>query len=184
MNFQHSEIISDIAAKPCGLIKSAGVVSLLFVVALSGCTSFQETYGRKPPVVTAPAPQPGIEQPSDRAPATADKPEVRQSEEPRRSRPSVQVARAEPLPAANHFIQQARTASDQGDYAQALSLLERARRISPGAGEVYLEIAEVHMNMGDTAQAKQFCYKAQSLSGDDAEFKERIRRVLNQIGSA
>lgn len=182
MNFQLSKEDIGMTVKPWRKGNYAGVMSLLLVVLMSGCSSFQETYGRKPPAT--PAPQPGIEEPLEEEPSASRTPEVEQPAEPRRSRPSVQVARAEPLPAANHFIQQARTASDQGNYAQALSLLERARRISPGAGEVYLEIAEVHMNMGDSDQARQFCYKAQSLAGDDAEFKERIRRVLNQLGSA
>ncbi|GAA3960006.1 hypothetical protein GCM10022278_17710 [Allohahella marinimesophila] len=162
----------------------AGVLSVLLVFLISGCSSFQDTYGRKPPQ-PAPEQQPGVEKPPRDESGVSRAPEAEQpAEQPRRSRPSVQIARAEPLPAANHFIQQARTASDQGNYSQALSLLERARRISPGAGEVYLEIAEVHMNMGDSDQARRFCDKAQSLSGDDAEFKARIRRVLNQLGSA
>lgn len=111
---------------------------------------------------------------------TAEQP----SAAPRRHSPSVQIARAEPLPAASQFLQQASQLSGQGDFQRALALLERARRISPAAGEVYLAMAQVHMNMGDEEKARQLCYKAESLSGNDSGFRDSVKRVLNQLGSA
>jgi Tfp pilus assembly protein PilF len=60
---------------------------------------------------------------------------------------------AVPDPNANNaygaLLQQAEQARNRGDYEQALSLLERAQRIDPDSGEVYLHLAQTYESKGD-----------------------------------
>jgi Tetratricopeptide repeat len=52
------------------------------------------------------------------------------------------------------LVDKAGQASARGDYEQALGLLERAHRIDPDSGEIYLELAKTHRARGDDAQAR------------------------------
>ena len=52
------------------------------------------------------------------------------------------------------LLAKAEQATASGDYEQALALLERAQRIDPDSGEVYLALARTHQAKGDTAQAR------------------------------
>lgn len=52
------------------------------------------------------------------------------------------------------LLVKAREARGRGDYEQALALLERAQRIDPDSGEIYLELARTYAEKGDTALAR------------------------------
>jgi thioredoxin-like negative regulator of GroEL len=52
------------------------------------------------------------------------------------------------------LVQKAEQATARGDYEQALALLERAHRIDPESGEIYLQLARTHRARGDVSQAK------------------------------
>jgi thioredoxin-like negative regulator of GroEL len=52
------------------------------------------------------------------------------------------------------LVQKAEQATARGDYEQALALLERAHRIDPESGEIYLQLARTHRARGDVAQAR------------------------------
>ncbi|MEP0201431.1 MAG: tetratricopeptide repeat protein [Halioglobus sp.] len=58
-----------------------------------------------------------------------------------------------PDPNANNaygaLLQQAEQARNKGDYERALTLLERAQRIDPDSGEVYLHLARTYQAKGD-----------------------------------
>lgn len=56
--------------------------------------------------------------------------------------------------ASQPLLQQSSQARDRGDYEQSLALLERAQRIDPRSGRVYLELAETHDARGDQRQAQ------------------------------
>jgi tetratricopeptide (TPR) repeat protein len=63
-----------------------------------------------------------------------------------------------PDPNANNaygaLLQQAEQAKSKGDYEQALSLLERAQRIDPDSGEVYLHLARTYQAKGDVVMQR------------------------------
>ena len=52
------------------------------------------------------------------------------------------------------LVQKAEQATARGDYEQALALLERAQRIDPESGEIYLQLALTQRAKGDAAQAR------------------------------
>jgi len=52
------------------------------------------------------------------------------------------------------LLQRAEEARTQGDYEQALALLQRAHRIDPGSAEIYLDMARTHSARGDLDQAR------------------------------
>lgn len=51
------------------------------------------------------------------------------------------------------LLAKAEQATAQGDYEQALALLERAQRIDPDSAEIYLSMARTYQARGDGAQA-------------------------------
>ena len=52
------------------------------------------------------------------------------------------------------LLDKASQASADGDYEQALALLERAQRIEPASAEIYVAMARTHRARGDTEQAR------------------------------
>lgn len=55
--------------------------------------------------------------------------------------------------AAQNLMDKASAELDAGKYEQALALLERALRIDPDSGEIYLALAKTHSLKGDTAMS-------------------------------
>lgn len=51
------------------------------------------------------------------------------------------------------LLSKADLASERGDYDQALALLERAQRIDPNSGEIYLSLAKTYRAKGDSELA-------------------------------
>ena len=89
----------------------------------------------KPPVpVVTPQPEPVPPTPAPSAPRTQPDAGV--------------VAAYSPL------LDKAETAASQGDYEQALALLERAQRIAPDSAAVYLAMARTYASKGDAARAR------------------------------
>ncbi|PIE36866.1 MAG: hypothetical protein CSA53_07600, partial [Gammaproteobacteria bacterium] len=52
------------------------------------------------------------------------------------------------------LTQKAADARRQGNYRQAMSLLERAQRIRPQNGDIYYQLAQTAHLMGDTVNAR------------------------------
>ncbi len=73
-----------------------------------------------------------------------------QSSKPQPSRPAQPSASAAYQP----LLDKAGRATDSGDYAQALALLERAHRIDPDSAEIYLSMAKTHKASGDMTQSR------------------------------
>jgi len=55
--------------------------------------------------------------------------------------------------AAQSLMDKAEGYAGQGDFDQALALLERAQRIDPNSGEVYLALVKVYTKKGDSDMA-------------------------------
>ena len=96
--------------------------------------------------------------PGDQAPAPVEQkqPDYQQGSQPAPATPAPPVA-APPEPndsaAYGGLLASARDARDRGDYEQALALLERAQRIDPDSGEIYLALAQTYEAKGDAALA-------------------------------
>jgi tetratricopeptide (TPR) repeat protein len=73
--------------------------------------------------------------------------------------PSVTPSQPEPQPkpaltdAAQNLIKKAAEVAAEGNYEQAIALLERALRIGPHRPEVYLSMAKTYKAKGDYAMA-------------------------------
>jgi tetratricopeptide (TPR) repeat protein len=115
------------------LICKATIVVL--ALALAGCSAFLGTPPEPAPVVKQPP------QPTAAPPVPTPQPPARPPQ------PSTSGA-WQPL------VDKAAQASARGDYEQALALLERAQRIDPESGEIYLQMARTHRAKGDAAQAR------------------------------
>ena len=81
------------------------------------------------------------------SPATAAPPPVTAPQPPARPPQPSTASAWRPL------VNKAQQASARGDYEQAFALLERAQRIDPESGEIYLQLARTHLARGDAAQA-------------------------------
>ena len=103
---------------------------------LGGCSALETQQETAPAPVVA-APPPTVAPP----PVTAPQPPARPPQ------PSTSGAW---LP----LVKQAEQAARRGDYEQALALLERAQRIDPESGEIYLQLARTHRARGDVDQAR------------------------------
>jgi tetratricopeptide (TPR) repeat protein len=73
--------------------------------------------------------------------------------------PAVTPAPAPRPPAAgsspySDLVKRAISAREQGDYNEALALLERAQRIDPDNADLYLQMAITHSQRGDAAQSR------------------------------
>ena len=104
------------------------------VLVMTGCSTFS---GQEP----APAPPAGQAKTSPPPPVPTPQPPARPPQ------PSTSSA-WKPL------VQKAEQAAGRGDYEQALALLERAQRIDPESGEIYLQMARTHLARGNTAQSR------------------------------
>jgi tetratricopeptide (TPR) repeat protein len=109
--------------------------ALAAVLTLAGCSTFNAGSGP-----TSPPPPP--------APTTTTPPPVTPPQPPARPPEPSTSSAWQPL------VSKAKQAAGRGDYEQALALLERAQRIEPRAGAIYLELARVHRARGDAEQAR------------------------------
>lgn len=71
--------------------------------------------------------------------------------------------------AAAGLLDKARAASAQGDYEQALALLERAQRIDPNSAEVYLQLARVYAAQGHADKARDTASRGTLYCRDERE---------------
>lgn len=104
---------------------------------VAACTTY--TPQEAPPAPVEKRPEPAV-----MVPPTPKPPPV---SAPRPAPPSATAA-WQPL------LAKAEQATQRGDYEEALALLERAQRIEPNSGEVYLCMARTHYARGDDVQAR------------------------------
>ncbi|MBP6700405.1 MAG: tetratricopeptide repeat protein [Halioglobus sp.] len=109
-------------------------------LALAGCSTVGTAPTPAPPAVPHP-PAPAPPRPVTAPPVPVPQPPARPP------RPSTSSA-WQPL------VEKAQQATASGDYEEALALLERAQRIDPESGEIYLQLARTQRAKGDAPQAR------------------------------
>lgn len=131
--------------------KLASVLGLALV--LTGCSIYSMPDSERAPVETRPVP--GATVPETPAPPPA-------APLPPATDPGVTSAAA-------GLLDKARAASAQGDYEQALALLERAQRIDPNSAEVYLQLARVYAAQGHADKARDTASRGTLYCRDERE---------------
>lgn len=104
-----------------------------------------------------------------------------QQQEQKAYEPSARTNTAYLSPAAQEMVAKAKRYSGSGDSASALRYLERAQRMSPRAPQVYLAMAEVRLQQGESRQARQLSNKALSLVGDDEDLRQAIELFIDAL---
>lgn len=120
---------------------------------LTGCSIYTMPGSERAPVETRPVP--GETVPDTPAPPPA-------APLPPATDPGVTSAAA-------GLLDKARAASAQGDYEQALALLERAQRIDPNSAEVYLQLARVYAAQGHPDKARDMASRGTLYCRDERE---------------
>jgi tetratricopeptide (TPR) repeat protein len=133
------------------MFKLGAVLGL--ALALTGCSIYTLPGSERAPVETRPVPEETV--PDRPAPPPPAPP-------PPATDPGVSSATAGLLDKAN-------TASSQGDYEQALALLERAQRIDPNSAEVYLQLARVYAAQGHADKARDTASRGTLYCRDERE---------------
>jgi tetratricopeptide (TPR) repeat protein len=124
-----------------------------------------------------PAPAPGQPSPyppsSPQAPAPTPAPApVPAPAIPPASRPDPTVTLA--------LREQSLAAAARGDTQQAIALIERALRIEPNRAELWIDLARLHLDEGDTVGAEQFARKALLFTRDRPDLEQRAYTVISQ----
>lgn len=132
-----------------------------FALALTGCSIYTLPGSERAPIETRPAPGetlPDAPEPVVPPPAVPLPP----APQPAATDPGVTSAAA-------GLLDRARTASAQGDYEQALALLERAQRIDPNSAEIYLQLARVYAAQGQADKARDMASRGTLYCRDERE---------------
>ena len=153
----------------------AGV--LLGALLLPGCVPVD--FGTPPPAprtpvpVTTPSPPPAtvVVRPVPDVPAPL--PGSVEPVPPSPSRPSPPVNSA-----TQTLLNQSRAHQVAGRYEQAAASIERALRIEPRQGSLWLELGNIRLKEGDYPQAESMGRKALSLSTGDPALKARAEQLI------
>jgi hypothetical protein len=164
------------------LLKSAALLMLLTF--LGGCASMIEPPARRAPVEEIGRPAPSA--PTEVGPPVPETPPQTLRREPLPpSGPPVLGPPAPPqvlAPATptDSLLASVDAAMAAGDLDRAAALCERALRIAPRDGQLWLKLGTIRQRQGRTADARGFAQRALSLAGGDAQL-ERQSRVLLEL---
>jgi hypothetical protein len=76
------------------------------------------------------------------------------------------------------LLEQSRAQRASGSLPAARASLERALRLDPNNAALWLELGELELSTGNTAQAATMARKAMTLTGRDARLSARAERLL------
>ncbi len=106
------------------------------------------------------------------APAGAPAPPIDPQMEPDADPPPPPPAAPAPRPRSDTsaptlaLLRQSERSAENGDVAAAIAYVERAIRLNPQDGTLWLRLAQLHLDAGEPAAAEQFAHKALTLAGD------------------
>jgi tetratricopeptide (TPR) repeat protein len=148
-------------------------------VTIAACT----TVGVVPPSRPAPSPAPAPPPATAPAPRPAPPPSTPAPSAPRSERePSGGAAaprpRSDASSASDALVAQSRAQRAAGSVPAAKASLERALRLDPNNAEVWIELGELELGVGNRAQAATMARKALTLTGRDVRLAARAERLL------
>jgi tetratricopeptide (TPR) repeat protein len=88
-----------------------------------------------------------------------------------------------PSGASESLLAQSRADRAAGNYARATASLERAVRIDPNNAILWVELAELHLQTGNSEQAALLAQKALALAAGENAVESRAERVLRATGN-
>lgn len=158
---------------------------LLALTLLGGCASMIEPPARRAPVEELGRPvTPSRGEVGPPAPETSTPPPLQRESLP----PSGPPVLGPPLPqrpaapttATGSLLEAVDAALAAGDLERAAALCERALRIAPRDGQLWLKLGTIRQRQGRTADARGFAQRALSLAAGDQQL-ERQSRVLLEL---
>ncbi len=152
-----------------------------FLVLLQACATYPPVppAARQSAVASAPPRQVAPASPASIRPGSGNAPAADRAAKP--VTPPVVVDRVTPAPAAVNLMARAEQALQGGDVDAALLWLERAQRLSPQAGDVYLAMGDAKERLGLFSEAEQLYLKARSLAGSDRVFRDLVDKRLARV---
>lgn len=164
------------------MLKQTGVLVLLTL--LGGCASMIEPPAQRAPVeeIGRPAPTGPAEvgPPAPEAPPqTLRREPLPPSGPPVFGPPAPQQPQTPGTP-TDSLLAEVDAALAAGDLERAAALCERALRIAPRDGQLWLKLGTIRQRQGRTADARGFAQRALSLAAGDAQL-ERQSRVLLEL---
>jgi tetratricopeptide (TPR) repeat protein len=151
--------------------------ALLAYLALTAACTTLSAPSRPAP---SPAPQPAPPTEETRpAPAPLPPPTSR-TPPPPAPRSDVPAARpqSDASGASGALLEQSRAQRAAGSLPAARASLERALRLDPNNAVLWLELGELELQTGNTAQAAEMARKALTLAGRDTRLTARAERLL------
>jgi tetratricopeptide (TPR) repeat protein len=159
---------------------------LAYVVLAAACASLSPSSpagsASRPATTTAPAPGTS----SDTRPVPEGDPTARvppgSPQPPRAEPPGRDVPTARPQSDASGasaaLLEQSRAQRAAGSLPAARASLERALRLDPNNAALWLELGELELQTGNSAQAATMARKAQTLAGRDRQLTDRAEKLL------
>lgn len=143
--------------------------ALLIIALLGGCTvPVYEPAPSPPPPQPAPAPPPR-ETPVP-VPVPTPPPPVVEPAPPPPPPPSATATAA--------LLAQSRAQAAAGNFPLATATLERALRIDPRDGRLWLELGRLKLRQGDRAQARSMGQRALTLAGADQALQAECEKLI------
>jgi tetratricopeptide (TPR) repeat protein len=110
-------------------------------------------------------------------PPSSTRPNGRSEPEPSRDVPTARP-QSDASGASEALVEQSRAQRAAGSLPAARASLERALRLDPNNAVVWLELGELELQTGNTAQAATLARKALTLVGRNAQLSARAERLL------
>lgn len=151
------------------------VCGTLICLAAASCTSM---LGPSQPAPGRPAP------PSSERSERGDQAGARRAPEAAPSTvPDEPRARSNTAGASQTLLAQSRAERAAGSYTQAASSIERALRIDPNNPALWIELAEIQLDLGNTGQAQTMARKALTLADGNRALESRAERLLRSAAA-